>query len=119
MPKKSSGRMLTTDISKSHKIASLTPEALSLFSLLVPHYNAHGKMLAHPSLIKGLVCPLIDWLTTPKIEQLLTEISAKTNVKFWKDEKGIFYLQSLNWKEHQDLRSDRLGPDRLPDWPRE
>lgn len=94
----------------------MSPESLSLFCLLIPHFNAHGKMLANPHLIKGLVCPLIGWLTPEKVESCLEEISEKTSVKFWHDERGIHYLHSLHWTEHQTLKNDRLGPDHLPSW---
>lgn len=116
MGRKSSGRMINVSISLSAKVGSLSPESLALFCLLIPHFNAHGKMQANPHLVKGLVCPLVDWLTPEKIETCLREISDKTNVKFWQDEKGIHYLQSLNWVEHQTLKNDRLGPDHLPSW---
>ena len=117
MARKSVGRMINKDISLSAKIASLSCESMALFCLLIPHFDSHGKMLASPYAIKGNVCPLINWLTIEKIESYLEEISAKTNVKWWQDEKGLHYLQSLNWTEHQDLRTDRLGADRLPDYP--
>lgn len=117
MGRSAAGRMINQDIALSAKVASLSPEALALFCLAIPHFNAHGKMLANPHAIKGIVCPLVEWLTVEKIEACLAEISEKTNVKWWQDEKGLHYLQSLNWCEHQDLRTDRLGADRLPDYP--
>lgn len=114
MGPKTPRRMISQDISLSVKIASLSPESLALFCMLIPHFSAHGKMLADPHAVKGTVCPLIEWLDVPKIKKCLTEISEKTNVKWWKDEKGLYYLQSLNWCEHQTLREDRLGVDRFP-----
>lgn len=112
-----SGRMINQDIALSAKVSSLTPESMALFCLLIPHFNSHGKMLANPHGIKGSVCPLIEWLTVEKIEACLEEITENTNVKWWKDYKGLHYLQSLNWREHQSLRTDRLGADNLPEWP--
>jgi hypothetical protein len=109
--------MINTDISLSAKVASLSPEAMGLFCLLIPHLNAHGKMLADPHGIKGVVCPLVPWLDVSKIKQCLAEISEKTNLKWWRDDRGLYYLHSLNWHEHQKLRQDRLGPDRLPEYP--
>lgn len=116
MGRTAAGRMINQDIALSAKVASLSPESLALFCLLIPHFSSHGKMLANPHAIKGNVCPLIEWLTVERIESCLAEISAKTNVKWWRDEKGLYFLQSLNWSEHQDLRTDRLGADRLPDF---
>lgn len=114
---KPAGRMINQDIALSAKVASLSPEALALFCLLIPHFTAHGKMIANPHSIKGNVCPLIEWLTVEMIEACLVEISQKTNVRWWKDQKGLCWLHSLTWKEHQNLREDRLGEDRLPDYP--
>lgn len=116
MAKKSTGRMINVSISLSARVSSLSPESLSLFCMLIPHYNAHGKMLANPHLIKGLVCPLIEWMTPDVIDACLNEISEKTSVKYWQDEKGLHYLHCLNWFEHQTLKTDRLGPDHLPSW---
>jgi hypothetical protein len=113
------GRMINQNIALSAKVASLSPESMALFCLLIPHFNSHGKMLANPHGIKGSVCPLVDWLTVEKIEACLTEITEKTNVKWWQDDKGLHYLQSLNWQDHQNLRADRLGADHLPNWPGE
>ena len=111
-----SGRMIDQNISKSKKVAKLSPKSLALFALLIPHFNAHGKMNGELHYIKGQICPLINWLPIKDIKKCLTEISQETNVK-WFTHKGLHYLQSLNWKEHQSgLR--RLGPDLLPDWSR-
>lgn len=119
MGRNAAGRMINQDISLSAKVASLSPEALALFCLLIPHFNGHGKMLANPYGIKGTVCSLVEWMPVEKVKECLEEISAKTNVKWWCDEKGLYYLHSLTWKEHQNLREDRLGPDYLPNFPGE
>lgn len=109
-----SKRMIHSDISDSDKIASLSPDALSLFCLLIPHFNAHGKLHGDPNFVKGKVCPKIKWFTIRKITNCLKEISLKTNVK-WFEYNGLHYLHSLNWKEHQPgLR--KFGEDDLPSY---
>ncbi len=107
--------MIRTDIRKSKKVASLGPESLALFCLLIPHFNAHGKMNGDPNFIKGEACPLVAWLTIPRIKRSLTEISDKTNVK-WFQLEGLWYLHALNWNDHQELREDRKGQDGLPSY---
>lgn len=106
-------RMIHKEISRSKKIASLSKESLILFTMLIPHFNAHGKMNGEPHFIKGEVLPLLKWATVDIIKKCLTEINATTNVK-WYVVDELYYLQSLNWTDHQNLRSDRMGEDKLP-----
>ena len=111
-----SGRMINESISCSSKIANLSPKALSLFCLVLPHFSSHGKMQANPYTIKGICCPLIDWLPLEEIDPLLKEISTHTNVKYFKHTDGLNYLHSTHWTLHQKLQKDRLGADRLPNF---
>jgi len=114
--RQSRGRMINVDISDSHGFASLKPEAAVLFCMLIPHFNAHGKMSAGTGTIKETVCPRVSYLTTKNIPTLLAEISSKTSVKYFEYD-GRCYLHSLKFlNEHQTLRTDRLGPDLLPDY---
>jgi hypothetical protein len=106
--------MIRKDISRSHKVAGLSPKALALFGMLLPHYNVHGKMDANPHTVKGTIVPFIDWFDIPTITKCLHEISDKTNVKYFQVD-GCWYLHSLNYDEHQEIR--RKGRDYLPSYP--
>lgn len=110
MPK----RMINSKISKSDKLAYLSPKALCLFLMLIPHFNAHGKMNGEPHFIKGQICPKINWLNLNNIPDILQEISRHTNIKWFRFE-GLYYLHSLNWKIHQPGLK-RLGQDELPNY---
>jgi len=114
----SPGRMIRKDVSRSRGIASLTPEAMALFCLLIPHYSSHGKLNGEPMFIKGEVCPLVPYLDLPTIERCLKEISEKTNVDWFEGPDNCMYLHSLNFSEHQALRKDKIGVDRLPSSPK-
>lgn len=111
----SKGRMLRRDIRKSEKFAALTKESQVLFCLMIPHFNAHGKMNGESGFIKGECCPLIKWLDDAQIHKSLSEITRKTNVKWFKFGK-LSYIHALNWSEHQDFNEKRIGPDNLPSW---
>lgn len=111
------GRMIRTTLSQSHGFSKMSAEARSLFCMMIPHFNAHGKMDGNPHSIKGKVVPLIESLDAEGIERCLREIHDNTSVK-WYAVKGIFYLQSVHWNEHQELRKDRLGRDDIPDYSR-
>ena len=110
--------MIRKRISESKNFAKLSPKAAALFTMLIPHFNAHGKMNGGPGFVKDEVCPLIKWMTTRTIPRLLREISQKTNVKWFKV-GGRWWLHSLNFhSKHQKLKTDRLGDDEMPSYPR-
>ena len=113
---KASGRMINRSISESEKIASLSPVAAALYMMLIPHYNAHGKMPAGPGVIKDEVVPLFPYLTYDNLPEYLQEISDKTNVK-WFRIGSKWWLHSLNFNsKHQHLDATKLGVDNLPSY---
>jgi hypothetical protein len=81
--------------------------------MLIPHYNAHGKMEANPYTVKGTIVPFVGFFDIPTITRCLHEISEKTNVKYFQVD-GCWYLHSLNYDEHQALK--RKGRDYLPSY---
>lgn len=105
--------MIRQAISRSHSFASLSTQSQVLFCMMIPHFNGHGKMNGEPHYIKGEVCPLVAWATVETIAKCLEEISDKTKMK-WFEKNGLKYLHALDWNEHQDIRTDRLGDDFLP-----
>ncbi len=109
------GRMINRAIADSDKFAALTPEAAVLFALLIPWFNSHGKLNGGPGHIKDEVCPKIPYLTYENIPALLTEISSKTNVK-WFVSGGRRWIHALKFNtEHQRLEK-KLGVDKLPSY---
>lgn len=113
------GRMLRRDIANSSGFASLSPMAAVLFCMLIPHFNAHGKLNGGAGFIKDEVCPKVPYLTYENIPGLLQEISGKTSVKYFEHD-GRRWLHSLNFlTHHQKLRPEKLGEDKLPSWSKE
>lgn len=112
---KSKGRMIRKDISYSHKISSLSKEAVILFLMMIPHLNSFGKMNGSPYYIKGEIVPLLDYLSIPIIEKCLKEITTKTNLK-WFEYNGLWFIHSMSWEEHQDIEINKRGRDDMPDF---
>lgn len=109
--------MIRKSISRSKHFAALSERAQVLFCIMIPHLNGHGKMNGEPNFVKGEVCPLLKWATVQAIGRALLEISSKTQVKWFVDGKsGLRFIHALDWKDHQDVREDRLGDDFLPDY---
>jgi hypothetical protein len=106
--------MINKDISDSKGFSQLSPHAAVLFCMMIPHYSSHGKLNGTPEFIKGEVCPRIPYLTVRNIPDLLTEISERTSVKWFRHD-GRMWIHSTNFlSEHQNLNKDRLGQDLLP-----
>jgi hypothetical protein len=57
MAPRAQGRMIKRDISNSNGFAQLSPNAAVLFTMLIPHFNAHGKLNGGPGFIKDEICP--------------------------------------------------------------
>jgi hypothetical protein len=109
--------MIRKSISRSKGIAKLSPKALSLFCLIIPHLDSYGKSNGNPQYVKAEMCPLIPWLTIPAIKKALKEIDANTNLKWFQEDDGTLYLHSTNWEEHQKLEKMKRGEDYLPSYP--
>lgn len=110
------GHMLNTSLSTSRGFASLSPEAAVLFCMIIPHLNNQGKMRAEGGLVKYTCCPFVRYINEDNVQPLLEEISKKTNLKWFRDEKGDYYLHSVSWERHQNLRWSRHGRDKMPSY---
>jgi hypothetical protein len=111
------GRMLNRDVSDSHGIAALSPEAAVLFFMIIPHLNSYGKLNGGAGYIKDLVCPFVQYITFNKIPSLMVEISQKTNMKYWCQDSRCWIHAIHFLTDHQNLRPERMGSDSLPQWP--
>jgi hypothetical protein len=111
------GRLLSRSIAESEGFASLSPRAAVLFLLIIPHLNSHGKMLANPYTLKGMVCPKIGYLTVDEIGQCMAEISRKTDLKYFCF-KGSWFVHALNFDQYQKI-DKRRGRDMLPGYSRD
>lgn len=110
------GRMLRRDIANSSGFASLSPMAAVLFCMLIPHFNAHGKLNGGAGFIKDEICPKVPYLTYANIPGLLQEISDRTSVKYFEHDSR-WWLHSIHFlTRHQKLRPEKLGEDKLPSW---
>lgn len=107
--------MITKDISKSTKVASLSKDSLILFLMIIPNLDSHGKMSGSPYSVKGQVVPRIKFFTIKTVERCLKEINEKTNIK-WFQKDGLYWIHAINWKEHQNLNPNKIGRDELPSY---
>ena len=108
------GRMICKKISRSKGIAKLSPEALALFCMILPHLDSYGKANGNPMYIKAEMVPLIPWLDLKAIIKCLAEIDANTNIHWFRGDDGTPYIHATHFGRYQKLRDDRLGNDSRP-----
>ena len=108
------GRMICKKISRSKGVAKLSPEAVGLFCMILPHLDSYGKLNGDPRFIKAEVVPLIPWLTIPVIINCLKEIDENTNVRWFQGDDSTCYIHATHFNRYQKLRDDRLGRDDRP-----
>lgn len=95
-------------------MAKLSPEAVALFCMILPHLDSYGKLNGDPRFIKAEVVPLIPWLTIQVIINCLVEIERNTNVRWFRGDDGTPYIHATHFGRYQKLRDDRLGRDDRP-----
>lgn len=108
MPK---GRMLNRKIAIDEKVAQLSPLANLLFTWMIPFQDSAGRMMAIPESIKGIVCPLLKYLTIDKIKDSLKEMDSVGLIKIYGN--GM-YLQFNGFSKNQTIDTSREAPSSIP-----
>ena len=112
------GRMLNRAISQSKKMAKLSDDTSRLlFTWMIPHLDAEGRMKGDPSLFRAAVCPRLDHITTQQVEKYLKEWD-KAEAILWYDADGDKYIYCIGWdRQQRNLRKEREAPSRYPEPP--
>lgn len=108
------GRMLNRKISLDTKVAKLSLKATLLFSWLIPHTDAKGRIIAIPETIKGNIIPLLKHIKTHEIKPLLKEMQALELIQLYGDDN--MYLQMVGFEKNQRIDFDRESPSTIPEY---
>lgn len=110
----SRGRFLSKTISLDEKIEALPDDsARLLFTWMIAHLDAEGRMRGDSLAIKALVVPKRAW-SLRKIEKYLTNMQQLGLIVIYSRD-GMRWLTMPNFEKHQQgLRKDREGQSQIP-----
>ena len=106
------GRMLNKKISYSEKVAELSLEAKLLFTWCIPHLDVEGRIYGSPTVLKGMVVPLVNELTPQKIENCLEEMTTHELIVIYGDKQK--YIQFIGFQAEQNINKDREAKSEIP-----
>ena len=107
--------MIRVDMAEDKDLAKLSDGAARLYFHLIPFLTSHGKFSGGPHTIGENIVPLLRW-KSKRILGYLAEINNHTSMRVWK-QNGRFYVHDITFFKKQDIREDRKGVDRLPNYP--
>ena len=101
MSGKAESRLIYNTISYSERVASLGAKGALVFTWLITHCDAQGRMPGKPSVVKQLVVPFIDEITTEDVEQSLESMHKQKLIELYEDSNGRPLIQILDWWQWQ------------------
>ena len=107
-------RMLHKTISTSSQVNKLSLPARLLFTWAIAHADDDGRLRGDPEYIKATVVPMVRW-SFKKIERYLEEMYQIGLIYLWTNPKtSEWFVEFINWKKYQSIKSDRYKPSYLP-----
>ena len=101
MSGKAESRLIYSSISTSERVSSLGAKGALLYTWLIPHCDAQGRIQGKSKVIKQEVVPFIDDITTEDIANALELMQEVNLVIKYKDSKGRPLIQIADWWEWQ------------------
>ena len=106
-------RMITGDICRNEKVASLPDAGRFLFIGIFSNADDDGRLKASPRFLKALIFPYDEDKTSEQVKQLRDQCAALGLIRLY-IENGMDYLDLPGWHEHQLIRKDRYNRSQLP-----
>ena len=102
MAGKAEARLIYSSISSSLRIADLGVSGALLFTWLITHCDAQGRMLGDPRIIKQIVIPFIKEIEDSDIPGMLNSMGKAKLIIQYQDKKGRSLIQVADWWDYQD-----------------
>ncbi len=108
------GRMLKKKVSLNESLANLENDTHRLlFTWAIPHLDIEGRITGSPRVFKASVAPLLDHLTSDKINKFFADAHGKGLIFRYKVD-GVWWIEFPKFKENQNLRESREAPSLIP-----
>ena len=108
-------RMITGDICRNEKVASLPDAGRFLFIGIFSNADDDGRLKASPRFLKALIFPYDEDKTSEQVKRLRDQCAALGLIRLY-NKNGMDYLDLPSWHEHQLIRKDRYNPSQLPSY---
>lgn len=105
------GRMLNKKISRSEKVAKLSPQAALLFSWCIPQLDSEGRIYADAVSLKGTIVPYLEYMTIEVVGSCAQEICAAGLAMVYGNGK---YMQFLGFASNQRIDKTKEAPSEIP-----
>jgi hypothetical protein len=109
------GRMINKKIGLNKALHELSSDTSRLaFTWTIPHCDRDGRVHGDPSILRRIVFPRRDDITTEQMEQFIIEW-AEAKLIYWYESNGDKWIQFPKFRENQSkLRYDREAPSAIP-----
>lgn len=101
MSGKAESRLIYSSISTSERVSSLGVKGALLYTWLITHCDAQGRIPGKPTIIKQLVVPFIDEVTVEDITEALELMEGEKLIILYEDKKGRSLIQVTDWWDWQ------------------
>ncbi|MDO9580396.1 MAG: hypothetical protein Q7J06_07490 [Bacteroidales bacterium] len=105
--------MITSEICRNEKVASLPDAGRFLFIGIFSNADDDGRLKASPKFLKATIFPYDEDKTADHVTQLRDQCAALGLIRLY-SKNGTEYLDLPGWREHQLIRKDRYRPSKLP-----
>ena len=108
-------RMITGDICRNEKVASLPDAGRFLFIGIFSNADDDGRLKASPRFLKALIFPYDEDKTSEQVKQWRDQCATLRLIRLY-NKNGTDYLDLPGWRKHQLIRKDRYNPSQLPSY---
>lgn len=110
--KKAKGRMINRCISTSRKLYEVDDRSALIYTWLIPHTDAFGRMEGEAIIVMGSVVPLRGY-TPEQVEESLQALEQAKLIERYEVD-GKQYLEIVGFEENQAFRTDRKRVGHYP-----
>jgi hypothetical protein len=107
--------MITSEICRNEKVASLPDAGRFLFIGIFSNADDDGRLKASPKFLKATIFPYDEDKTADQVRQLRDQCAALGLIRLY-SKNGTDYLDLPGWYEHQVIRKDRYRPSKMPSY---
>ncbi len=101
MSGKAESRLIYSSVSTSERVSSLGAKGALIYTWLIPHCDSQGRLQGKPTIVKQLVVPFIEEITTGDVNEALELMENQNLVIRYTDDSGRPLIQVIDWWEWQ------------------